>query len=470
LEVDGGVTTANGQSDALVFFGATGDLAFKQIFPAFQAMVRRGHLTVPVIGVARKGWSVDQFRARARDSLEQHGGVDAAAFKKLSALLGYVGGDYHEAATYARLRDALGTAARPLHYLAIPPDLFPTVVGGIAEAGCARDARVVVEKPFGRDLASARTLNRLLQRYFPEPAIFRIDHYLGKEPVQNLLYFRFANTFLEPIRNRVHIDSIQITMAEDFGAAGRGAFYDHVGATRDVVQNHMLQVAALLTMEPPTEIDTEAIRDAKEAALRSMQPLDAERVVRGQYRGYRQEAGVAPDSSTETFTALRLRMDTWRWAGVRFYIRAGKCLPVKATEVWVALKHPPADVFGDVKAAAPNHIRFRLGPEVVIAVGARAKVPGEAMAGHPIEMRACHQSGDELMPYERLLGDAMKGDATLFAREDGVEAAWRVVDPVVDASMPLYEYEPGTWGPPEADRLLAPGDRWHTPAATEGVP
>ncbi len=449
------------QADALVFFGATGDLAYKQIFPALQVLVQRGTLDVPVVGVAKSGWNLDQLRARAEESLTDHGGVDPAAFAKLSSLLRYVDGDYRDPATFATLRECMGAAQRPLHYLAIPPSMFGPVAEGLAGSGCAQNARVVVEKPFGRDLASAKELNRILHKVFPEEGIFRIDHYLGKEPVQNILYTRFANTWLEPLWNRSYISSVQITMAESFGVKGRGKFYEEAGAIRDVIQNHMLQVMACVMMEPPTGSTPEPVRDAKATLLKAIRDLTPRDVVRGQFRGYRDEEGVAPDSTVETFAAVRLFVDTWRWADVPVYIRAGKCLPVSAVEALVTFRQPPRAVFGEGTYPDTNYIRFRLSPEIVIALGTRVKKPGEAMAGEPVELEVMRKARHALPPYARLLGDAMAGDATLFARQDEVEAAWEVVDPILGNVVPVHTYEQNTWGPKEADQLIAPDGSWH---------
>ena len=457
-------------SDALVFFGATGDLAYKKIFPALQALVRRGGLDIPIIGVSRAEWSADQFRERARDSLVHNGGMDEEAFAKLSSRLHYLQGDYNDPATFENLRKQLGAARRPLHYLAIPPGLFATVVQGLDASGCARDARVVVEKPFGRDLASAQALNATLHEVFPEPAIFRIDHYLGKEAVQNLVYFRFANTFLEPVWNRTYVDNVQITMAEDFGVQGRGSFYDEVGAIRDVIQNHLLQVVALLAMDAPIGNDPESIRAEKLRLFRAMQPLQPGHLVRGQFRGYRDEDGVAADSDVETFAALRLHIDTWRWAGVPFYIRAGKSMPLTATQVVVDLKCPPMAIFDEVEQAHSNYFRFRLSPEVVISAGARVKRAGDGMRGEDVELLMRHQHEDEKSPYERLLGDALNGDAALFSSDAAVEAAWRVVDPVLGDRAKVETYEPGTWGPASAAAIVDGDEDWHDPQPEESSP
>ena len=461
------------RSDALVLFGATGDLAHKKIFPALQAMVRRGRLDVPVIGVARTG-TREELVERARASVTEHGGLDAEAFPKLAGLLQLVSGDYNDAATFSRLREALGRAERPVHYLAIPPSMFPVVVEHLAQTGCTKQARVIVEKPFGRDLASARELNATLRRSLPEESIFRIDHYLGKEAVQNILYFRFANAFLEPIWNRYHVENVQITMAESFGVKGRGKFYEETGVVRDVIQNHLLQVVSYLAMEAPSGTYAEAIRDEQAKVLRTVRPLACEGLVLGQVRGYRDEPGVAKDSQVPTFAALRMWVDSWRWDGVPFFVRAGKSLGTTCTEVTVELKKPPLVVFKEPAPPVGNYVRFRLSPKVVIALGARAKRPGEGMTGEPLELSVVDRDeqgkGVRLDAYERLLGDAMAGDATLFARQDVVEAAWAIVDPVLREPVPLHEYEPGTWGPPEADRLAADVGGWNTPSEGEPGP
>jgi glucose-6-phosphate 1-dehydrogenase len=443
-------------SDALVVFGASGDLAYKQIFPALQAMVRRGALNVPVVGVGKSGWTLDQLRARARDSLERHGGIDHGAFDKLGSLLRYVDGDYAVQATFDAIRGELGPARRPLHYLAIPPSAFSVVVDGLDKSGCAAMARVAVEKPFGRDLASARALDETLRRVFPESSIFRIDHFLGKEPVLNLLYFRFDNAVFEPLLNRNYVDHVQITLAETFGVQGRGRFYEETGAIRDVVQNHLLQLTAIVAMDPPVGNSIEAIRDEKARILKAIPPLDPAHVVRGQFRGYRDEPGVARDSAVETFAAVKLTVETWRWAGVPFLLRAGKSLAVDAIEVRVVFKEPPREIYGEGKSA-PQYFRFRVGPDVsALAVNLNIKRPGDTMAGREVELIAQEEQAHDMLAYERLLGDAMRGDANLFARKDAVEEQWRIVDPILDRRTTLHLYERGTWGPAAADGLVAP--------------
>ena len=452
-------------SDAFVFFGATGDLAFKQIFPALQALVRRGQLKSPIVGVGRSKWSTQQLIDRAQASIKAHAKLDKHAFEQLASLMHYVDGDYEDASTYTRIRKAIGKASAPLHYLAIPPSVFEAVIGGLAKADCAANARVVLEKPFGRDLKSARELNEILHRHFPEDSIFRIDHYLGKEPVQNVLYTRFTNSFLEPIWNRTYVRSIQITMAEDFDVKGRGGFYEEAGAIRDVVQNHLLQVLTHVLMDAPFEAAPTALRDEKARVLRAIRPLDARSVVRGQYHGYRDEDGVAADSQVETFAAVRLHVDSWRWADVPFYIRAGKCLPVTCSEVVVEFRRPPREVFGELVPSMSSHLRLRLSKDVLIALGMRVKVPGERMAGEDVELIAKRDQGEEMTPYERLLGDALRGDLGLFGRQDAIEAQWAIVDPVLGDATPVHDYARGSWGPKEALRLMEGDDGWLDPQA-----